>query len=171
MCILPYILCTLVCTYCAHWCVHFVHTVKYHFFSVHKMFSSFFQCSPGMYEHTGAHRAHVCTGKLADAYMCIYVKSIYIHIWISNSHTGTYELAGSLMGGPACPSLPLAAAMIATEISMLGVAGVVTAGLAVQRRAPPAITRRRPGSAAADSTRPWHCPVAVHRTRKVSEGE
>ena len=27
----------------------------------------------------------------------MYSKSIYIHIWISNSHTGTYELAGSLM--------------------------------------------------------------------------
>ena len=31
------------------------------------MFSSLFQCSPGMYEHTGAHRAQGCTGNLADA--------------------------------------------------------------------------------------------------------
>ena len=76
------------------------------------------------------------------------------------------------IGGPAYPSLLLAAAMTATEISMLGVAGVVTAGLAVRRRGP--VTR--PGSAASDSsrpgaTRPWHCPAAVHRTRKVREGE
>ena len=35
----------------------------------------------------------------------------------------------------------------------------------------PAVTRRQPGSSAADSTRQWHCPAAVHRTLKVSEGE
>ena len=49
------------------------------------------------YTYIHIHTIHTHTYKILKTYMCMYSKSIYIHIWISNSHTGTYELAGSLM--------------------------------------------------------------------------
>ena len=65
-----------------------------------------------------------------------------------------------------CPSLPLAAAKTTTEISMLGVAGVVTAGLAVQRH----LGARSPGPGPLPVTRPLPGPLGRGTARPQFTG-